>query len=357
MITAVIIDDSAFMRKALSVMLESDPEIKIVGTARDGQEGYEIVKKLRPDVVTVDIEMPRTNGLECIEMIMGDVPTPILVVSSITTEGAEITLEALNKGAMDFIPKAQSFVAIDVTKIKEELLEKVRALTKRSRRQRLQAKGVTAKRHRQELMESHVPEIYDFSGKKFSAVVIGVSTGGPPVVQEILKSLPSNFPLPIMVAQHMPREFTGSFASRLDSISKIKVKEAASGDLVTRGTALIARGGKHLKLRREGIHVRAELADDPVDLLYHPSVDVLMESAASVYGKPILAIILTGMGKDGVEGLKFLKNKGGTILAQDEATCVVYGMPKAAVEAGLADAVLPVGDIVASLQTIKAQMM
>ena len=355
MIRVLIIDDSAFMRKALSIMLESDPDIKVIGTARDGAEGFDLVKKLKPDVVTLDIEMPRTNGLQCLEMIMKEAPTPVLVVSSITTQGAEVTLEALNKGAVDFIAKTQSFVAIDITKIKVDLIIKVKAVAKRRHRFAPRGSLVSSSRPGQTSKSEIAPpplEVYSLKSARINCIAIGVSTGGPPIVQAILSALPADYPVPLLIAQHMPKEFTGSFASRLNNLSNIHVKEAETGDPVTRGNAYIGRGGMHLTVNRTGIRVNVHLTEDPKEHLYHPSADVLFESTSRVYGGPVLGVILTGMGKDGVVGLRDLKAKGGRILAQNEESCVVYGMPKAAVDEGLADATLNIESIIASLLTL-----
>lgn len=352
MIRALVIDDSAFMRKALQIMLESDPEIRVVGMARDGEEGFQKVLQLEPDIVTLDIEMPRTNGLECLKLIMKNRPTPVLVVSSVTTEGAAITLEALDLGAVDFIPKSQSYVALDITSIKQDLIAKVKEITRRSALRRLRTK--TLKPEPQGSEPAEIPHPYSLVGVNIGCVAIGVSTGGPPVVQRICAALSRDFPYPVFVAQHMPKEFTRQFAERLNSLSAVRVKEAENGENVERGTVYIGQGGKHLVLSRNGIRVFTHLSSEPANLLYFPSADVLFESAAKVYGGGVLALILTGMGRDGVLGLAQVKNKGGKILAQNERSCVVYGMPKAAVDAHLADAVLSIEELVLTLQNIKA---
>ncbi|MBT3250640.1 MAG: chemotaxis response regulator protein-glutamate methylesterase [Candidatus Marinimicrobia bacterium] len=352
MIRLIVIDDSAFMRKAISIMAESVPDIKVVATARDGAEGFEKVKRYKPDVVTLDIEMPGTNGFDCLSLIMKNVPTPVLIVSSLSTKGAETTLKAMQMGAVDFLPKTQSFVAIDIIKIQDELVQKIKAIARNPLRQfinRRLARQAAQKSSHSIDKKSEIP--YSFKNKTISCVAIGVSTGGPPVVQAILESLPAKYP-PILVAQHMPKEFTASFAARLNTKSPLNIKEAEDGDILSRGCAYIARGGKHLIIERKGVNVVCRLTDHPVEHLYHPSVDVLTSSVSNVYGSVTAGVILTGMGKDGVEGLKELKKRGGTILAQNEETCIVYGMPKAAVDCGITDAVLSVDGIIKSLQTI-----
>ncbi|MFH1852279.1 MAG: chemotaxis response regulator protein-glutamate methylesterase [Candidatus Neomarinimicrobiota bacterium] len=355
MIKIVVVDDSAFMRKALTLMLESDPEIKVVATARDGEEGFEKIKFHQPDLITLDIEMPWMNGLELLDLIRTDFPTPVLVVSSITTAGAEVTLDAMERGAVDFIPKSLSFVALDIVNIKQDLLAKVKLIARRSRfmktRRRLSSKvGATTERGQEEKTSSSILQI-----NNVQCVAIGVSTGGPPVVQKILSQLPADFPAPIVIAQHMPKEFTKSFANRLNSNSPLNVKEAETGDRIVKGNVYIGQGGQHLVIRRQGFQVVGHLTTHPEELLYHPSADVLISSVAEVYGSGGLGVILTGMGHDGLEGLRELKQRGGKILAQNEESCIVYGMPKAAVDARIADAVLPVEGIIASLNTLTAK--
>ena len=360
MITLVIVDDSAFMRKAIQIMVESESDIKVVGMARDGEQGVEMVKELKPDCVTMDIEMPRMNGLEALEMIMRDCPTPVLMVSSITTEGAEATLEALDKGAVDFIAKTQSYVAIDITKIKEDLLKKIRAIVRHNPTKR--SAFLEALKHRRDRKASmqaatdkdRVVIPAGLKQKNYSMVAIGVSTGGPPVVQYILDNLPADFPVGIVVAQHMPEAFTKAFANRLNRTSALEVKEAEPGDRLTKGVVLIGRGGKHLVLNRRGTHVLADLTTKPEGLLYFPSVDLLFSSAVATYGSQVLGVILTGMGHDGVEGLKALNAINGTILAQDEDSCVVYGMPKAVVDAGIADIVTSAAQMPAVINKLVA---
>lgn len=346
------------MRKAIQIMVESDPEIRVVGMARDGLEGVELVKKHRPDCVTLDLEMPRMSGLEALEIIMKEVPTPVLVVSSISTEGAEITLEAMDKGAMDFIPKTQSFVAIDIIAIKENLQRKVKHIAKHSPiKKKSFMEALKRRQSRQKAMadqestnEVAIPAV--FADKKFGLVAIGVSTGGPPVVEHILTNLPADFSTGIVIAQHMPETFTKPFADRLNKVSRLEVKEAEAGDRVTKGVALIGRGGKHLVVKRKGPQVMVDLATKPEDLLYFPSADVLFSSASSVYGSQTLGVILTGMGQDGLKGLKEVHAGDGVIVAQDEESCVVYGMPKVVIDARIADIVTSSANMPAVIQEL-----
>ncbi len=348
------------MRKAIQLMAEEDPEIKVVGMARDGLQGVEMTRQLKPDCITLDMEMPRMNGIEALEMIMRDTPTLVLVVSSISTEGAEITPEALAKGAMDFIPKTQSFVAIDITAIKNDLIKKLRAISKKGIPTLMPALDALKRRRErreslaegQQPLDIQVPE--NLKKRDYSIVAVGVSTGGPPVVQHILDNLPADFPAGIIIAQHMPETFTKPFADRLNKSSPLEVKEAEDGDELTKGVVLIGRGGKHLTLIRSGTKVLAQLVSEPADLLYFPSADVLFDSAVAAYSQNTLGVILTGMGHDGVKGLQNLHAKGGTILAQDRDSCVVYGMPKAAVDAGIADVVTAGADMPGLIETLVA---
>ncbi len=347
------------MRKAIQLMAESESDIKVIGKARDGLEGVEMVRDLKPDCVTLDIEMPRMNGLEALDIIMRENPTPVLVVSSISTEGAEVTLEALNKGAADFIAKTQSFVAIDITDIKMDLLNKIRTIVKQNKSRPKGYFDVFQRRkERQSSLDNGTGLTTDIQlpaglkEKHYAMVGIGVSTGGPPVIQHILDNLPADFPAGILIAQHMPEAFTKPFADRLNRTCALEVKEAETGDQISKGSVLIGRGGKHLIVKRRGNQNYVELNVNPADLLYHPSADVLFSSAVEAYGARALGVILTGMGHDGVLGLKELHNRNGTIVAQDEDSCVVYGMPKAVVDAGIADVVIPAADVPAVISNL-----
>ncbi len=341
-IKVIVVDDSAFMRKSISMMLEQDPEIEVVATARDGAEAIEKIKTFKPDIVTLDVEMPRMDGLTALKIIMKECPVPVLMVSSLTTEGAYATLEALRLGAVDFIPKQLSYVSLDIIKIKDELIQKVKSIAR--------SKYIRRKIYRHDVETSK-----DLKFKKivkdFEVVAIGVSTGGPLALQEILPKIPEKFPAGIVIAQHMPPNFTRLLAERLNSISGIEVREAQDGDVIRPGLALIAQGGKNLIFENGYGNKIVKIVDKP-ETLYKPSVDVMMESASEIFGDKVLAVIMTGMGKDGLEGLKKVKDKGGYIIAQNEETCVVYGMPKAVVDAGLADSILPldkIGEVIVNM--------
>jgi len=343
-INVLVVDDSAFMRKAISTMLDKDPGIKVIGTARDGQEGLEMVRKLNPDVVTMDIEMPKMDGLTALRHIMMEAPRPVLMVSSLTTEGAEATLKAMELGAVDFIPKQLSKVSLDIIKIEKDLIERVKTVAARQMRHRAVSRRPVAR---------PVPSVSQTKARKGrpvrDVVAIGVSTGGPPVVQKILSSLPEDFPAGILIAQHMPAAFTGPFAQRLDSVSKIKVKEAENGDVFKPGHAYVAPGGKHIVLDQKISRINIIVTDQPADALYKPSANVLISSVAEAVGRRALGVILTGMGSDGCEGIRDLKNKGGKALAQSDNTCVVYGMPKAIVDENLADEVVDLDDLAGTI--------
>lgn len=342
MVKVLIVDDSAFMRNALSNMLSSDPEIKIVGTARDGLEAIEKVDTLKPDLVTMDVEMPRMDGITALRHIMERNPVPVIMVSSITTEGAKVTLEALDYGAVDFIPKNLSELSVNIIKIKEILIDKIKQIAR---------KGVP-RRHIRSAAPPRPVEIPKamparaLGERRIGAVAIGTSTGGPKALQEIIPRLPKDFPAPIVIAQHMPPNFTGPFAERLNQLSQITVKEAEEGEPLKPGVALVAPGGGHMRVtRRRGIETVVSISENKEDFIYRPSVDALMLSVAEFFPGRALGVILTGMGHDGLNGLMALKRTGGRIFAQNEETCVVYGMPKAVVDAGIADKVLSLEEI------------
>ncbi len=335
-IRVLVVDDSAFMRNALTKMIASDHEFHVVGTARDGVEAVDKVISLRPDIVTLDVEMPRMNGLEALRLIMDKNPVPVVMVSSLTTEGAETTLEALDIGAVDFIPKNLSDISGDILKIKENLLRKLKILGRL--KPRLKKRSIS--RDLPPLKIRHTGE------RRISVVAIGSSTGGPRALQEILPKLPENFPVPILVAQHMPKNFTGPFAERLNQLSRITVKEAEDGEPIEPGKALIAPGGRHIGVSRgKALKVQVRVMPDNGESIYKPSVDILLKEVSRVYPGRVLGVILTGMGHDGLEGIKEMKKEGGRTIAESEETCVVYGMPKSVVEAGLADKVLPINEI------------
>jgi len=338
-INVVVVDDSAFMRKAISTMLQKDPGIRVVATARDGEEGLRVIRKHNPDVVTLDIEMPKMDGLTALRHIMMEMPRPVLMVSSLTTEGAEATLKAMDLGAIDFIPKQLSKVSLDIVKIENDLISKVKTVARRKMRPVPRLR--TAAAQRRPLAPVKTPR----GRAKRDVVVIGVSTGGPPAVQKILSSLPKDFPAGIVIAQHMPKAFTGPFAKRLNGVSQLKVKEAETGDRLLPGHAFVAPGGSHLIVDQKVSRIDLVVTPEPKEALYKPSANVLVSSVAKNLGRRALGVILTGMGNDGRDGIRELKSKGGRAIAQSDSSCVVYGMPKAIVDDGLADEIVDIDDM------------
>lgn len=340
-ISVLVVDDSAFMRKSISLMLESDPSIKVVATARNGEEGVELAQKLRPDLVTMDIEMPVMDGLTALKKIMDTAPTSVIMISSLTTEGAEATIKAMELGAVDFIPKELSYVNVNIGKIKEDLISKVKEITRHKLiTSRLDRIRNLEKRKPVDTTKKELPKLH------YHAVSIGISTGGPLSLQKIIPRFSGDISVPVFIVQHMPPKFTKSLAERLNSLSQLEVKEAENGELVRGGVVYIAPGGQHMKLKKvSNLNYAIEITSEPADTLHRPSVDVTMTSVIEHYGKNTLGVIMTGMGKDGLEAVRLLKSKGGVAIAQDEDTCVVYGMPKAIVDSGLADLVLPLEKI------------
>lgn len=340
-ITVLVVDDSAFMRKSLSIMLESDPGIKVIGTAKNGSEGLEYAKRLNPDIVTLDIEMPVMDGLTALQRIMKECPTSVIMVSSITTEAAEATIRALEFGAVDFIPKELSFVSLSISNIKAELIQKVKAIVRhKSLKERLD-------RIRDSAGQPRIPKrltsvLQELPKLAYSAVTIGISTGGPLTLQKILPLISGKINVPVFIVQHMPPKFTRSLAERLNGLSPLEIKEAEDNEEVRRNVVYIAPGGSQMTVKSDSLtKIKIHISAEPSDILHRPSVNVMMNSVIDIYGKNTLGIIMTGMGRDGLEAIKKLKLIGGHSIAQDEESCVVYGMPKAIVEGGYADLVLP----------------
>lgn len=353
MIRVIVVDDSLFLRNSLVALIQQDPEISVVATARDGLDALKKIKAAPNDfdVVTLDVEMPNLNGIDTLKQLMPSVPLPVLMISSLTEEGAETTLKAMELGALDFIPKS---LEKDKEAFGREIRQKIKSLSRRKVFVKLKY-GILNKPQ-----EPKTHQAAKGHGKRSSAppdyvqtpckgprdlVVIGVSTGGPPVVQKILSALPADIPACILVAQHMPPAFTGPFARRLDGMSKISVSEAVDGDKFQRGHAYICPGGKHIGIRMRGVLPEIAVTLEPKEALYKPTVNVLMGTAGKYMGRRTLGVMLTGMGNDGVEGAKILKENGGCLIAQDEASCVVYGMNKAVIDAKLANVILDADDI------------
>jgi len=335
-IRVLVVDDSAFIRRAIIRMFENSPDIRIIDVAADGEMAIELIKRLRPDVVTLDVQMPVLDGLAALERIMKECPTPVIMLSSLTGKGGDKTLKALELGAVDFIDKASAGGPMDFSGVARELAGKIMVaaginldkLT--SQTQKEQAADKTAA----------LPAC-----SEMEVVLIGTSTGGPPALQTILGNLPAGFPCPILIVQHMPVGFTASLAERLDRISRASVKEARDGETLRPGTVYIAPGGRHLKILRNGAELHVRLDDAPEQSLHRPSVDVLLESAAAVCGGKCLAFVLTGMGKDGAAGAQAVKKHGGKVIVESEETAIVFGMPKAVMEAVNVDGAIPLHQV------------
>lgn len=330
----LIVDDSAFMRVTLAKLLGEDPELQVVGTARDGIDALEKVETLRPDVITLDVEMPRMDGLEFLRQLMAIRPIPVVMLSSLTQEGADTTVEALALGAVDFAGKPQRLTTIH--QISDDLVAKVKRAAG--------ARVVPVTPSRRAVIAEPGPTIMPPAragsrGAWHNVLVIGSSTGGPRALRQVLSGLPADLAVPVLIVQHMPPGFTRSLAANLDQCSPLRVREAAAGDVLERGVALVAPGGYHMTPTREGV---IRLDQGPTVNGVRPSVDVTLLGTVAVYGGRVLAVVLTGMGHDGLDGAMALKRAGGIVLAEHESTCVVYGMPHSIVEAGLADEVAPI---------------
>lgn len=339
----LIVDDSSFMRMAIRSILSKDPSVDIVGIAADGVEGVEKAVALKPDLITMDIEMPRMDGITALRQIMAKAPTKVIMVSTLTNEGARSTFEALDAGAIDYIPKNVTDSSEAQNIFREELLRKVKEAM-RSRLGRVAATAVA-----RPVAAAPAPRAISsrLSGKKIGYVGIGASTGGPVALQEVLSRIPVNFPYGIIVGIHMPKAFTGPYAERLNAKCSMTIREAVDGDILKPGLALIAPGGMHTTLVRRGgsIVVKTAPTSSYPQYVYIPSVDLMLSSLAEATNGATLGVILTGMGNDGFKGMKQLKGMGGVTIVQDEATSTIYGMPKACVEGGVADEVLPLGQI------------
>lgn len=332
-VSVLIVDDSAFFRRRLTELIAGCPELRVAGTASNGQEAIEQARALRPDVITMDYEMPVMDGITALRAIMAEQPTPVLMFSSLTYEGARVTLEALEAGAVDFLPKNLAEISGSAEALRSRLGEKLLAIARggrqRDRRSLQPPESVPA--------ATAPPPARRRWQKPPSVVVIGASTGGPVALQQMLMPLPAGYPVPLLLVQHMPASFTPAFAERLDSLCRIRVREARDGDVLEPGLALVAPGGRQLLISR-GNRVRVLPGDER--LTYRPSVDVSFAAAASTHGAGALGVVLTGMGSDGCEGARVLKQAGATVWAQDEASSVIYGMPMAVARAGLADEIL-----------------
>lgn len=367
-VKVLVVDDSGFFRRRVSEILSADTSIQVVGTATNGKEAIDQALALKPDVITMDYEMPMMDGITAVRHIMQRCPTPVLMFSSLTHEGARVTLDALDAGAVDFLPKNFEDISRNPDKVRQLLCEKVHSISRSNRR----VSAYSAPAPAPVVAPTSAPASSSSSSsfnpapvrsapapaparsapasaaspapkrKAYKLVAIGTSTGGPVALQRVLTQLPANFPAPIVLIQHMPAAFTKAFAERLDKLCRISVKEAEDGDILRPGLALLAPGGKQMMIDGRGA-VKILPGDERLN--YKPCVDITFGSAAKSYGDKVLAVVLTGMGADGREGARLLKQGGSAIWAQDEASCVIYGMPMAIVKADLADAVYSLDDI------------
>ncbi|MEJ8811124.1 chemotaxis response regulator protein-glutamate methylesterase [Variovorax ureilyticus] len=352
-IKVLCVDDSALIRSVMTEIINSQPDMTVVGTAADPIVARELIKQTNPDVLTLDVEMPRMDGLEFLEKLMRLRPMPVVMVSSLTERGSEIALRALELGAIDFVTKPRLGVRDGLLNYTELIAGKIRTA---SCARLLAARGGAAAKPQGEVAQEALLRSPLLSTEKL--IIIGASTGGTEAIREVLQPLPPDCPA-VLIAQHMPAGFTKSFAQRLDGLCRITVKEAEHGERVLPGYAYIAPGAYHLSLARSGANYVAHLDQEPPVNRHRPSIDVLFDSAARHAGKNAIGMILTGMGKDGAEGLLRMKKAGAHTLAQDEASCVVFGMPKEAIALGAADEVAPLSEmsrrVLAHLRTFGAR--
>jgi two-component system chemotaxis response regulator CheB len=355
-VRVLVVDDSRFFRRRVTEILESDPQIKVIDTAENGVDAVSKASRLKPDVVTMDVEMPVMDGITATRKIMAAKPTAILMFSSLTTDGARATLEALDAGAVDFLPKRFEDISNDREEARKVLCERVRAVGSRRHSARPVAPAparptptdrpaTTAGRGTESPTPPARPSDASLSKGQVKLLAIGTSTGGPVALQNVLKELPKNFPVPIVLVQHMPGSFTTAFAQRLNEACAIAVREAKDGDQLEPGLALLAPGGQQMVLEKRAGRDVVRVLESEAGQNYKPCVDITFTSVAKNFPGKSLAVVLTGMGADGREGAKKIKSGGAPVWVQDEASCVVYGMPAAIVEAGLADQILPLDSI------------
>lgn len=328
-IAVLVVDDSAFMRKMLTQMLSSDAGIEVVGTARDGLDAIEKIKHLKPHVITLDVEMPRMDGLTMLTELMEKNPLPVVMVSSLTQAGSEVTVRALELGAIDFVAKPSGTISLDIDKVRDEVVEKIKIA---SRAKVLKPVSFTEKKY--------FPKR---KGKGAKIVVaVGSSTGGPQALCKLFSGIDSDTRAAFAIIQHMPPFFTKALADRLEKLSPISIKEAEEGDILSEGSAIVAKGGYHLDIKADGA---VRLSKAPPVKAVRPAIDVTMSALAKIYGPNVIGVVLTGMGSDGTYGIKEIKQAGGYSIAEDQSTCVVYGMTRSVIENGLADEVMPLDNI------------
>lgn len=366
-VSVLVVDDSGFFRKRLTEILNASSSMRVVGTASNGREAVEMVGRLKPDVITMDYEMPVMDGIAAVREIMAQHPTPVLMFSSLTYEGARVTLDALEAGAVDFLPKNFEDIASSGGQLQEVLRKRILEVAgsrvggqttarpatpspRPTRREELRPRQDTAQsRPRSEPEVSRPREPTRLKARAYDVVAIGTSTGGPIALQKVLIDLPAEFPAPIVLVQHMPASFTPAFAERLNRLCNIQVKQAEEGDTLKPGLALLAPGGQQMMIEKKGGLGRVRILPDDGRLHYRPCVDLTFGSLARHYPGKVLGVILTGMGADGKEGCRLLKQSGSEIWSQDEKTSVIYGMPMAVAKAGLSDHVFALQEFTARL--------
>jgi len=367
----LIVDDSTFMCRVLQSIIGADPNLEVLATARDGREAVSMAEKLKPDVITMDINMPHVDGLQATEIIMSTNPRPIVIVSSESRDGAEPTLRALELGAIDFVTKPSAGIDLDMNSVREELCRKLKlaakvrvvrnasrttlqgVLAERAAATQTVVENVTARAAAAGVAPAGVTTAFSSNpvqartGVKFPVVVIAASTGGPQVLMRLVPRFPTNFPGAVLLVQHMPGVFTSKFSQQLAEIASVKVKEAEQGELLHAGTMYVCPGSHHVRISPTG---RLTLDDGPRVGGYRPCADLAMETAASFAGSMGIAAVLTGMGADGSRGIRSIKNAGGYVVAQDEATSVIFGMPAEAIKTGMVDQVLGIDDIYGAIE-------
>ncbi|MDP9111203.1 MAG: chemotaxis response regulator protein-glutamate methylesterase [Candidatus Eremiobacteraeota bacterium] len=350
LMNVLVTDDSAFMRRAITKMIESHSDMRVIATARSGEEAVAKALQLNPDVITMDVEMPGIGGLEAVRQIVAGRSIPIIMCSSLTREGAETTFRALELGAVDFITKPDA-AYVNINDVARDLIEKIRAVARTGSHPRIQTLAPVSQPHT--ILPPPRPASRPLRDARYQCVAIGTSTGGPVALSHVIPRLPADFPAPVLIVQHMPLGFTRPLADRLNAQSAIAVHEAVNGMVLQPSTALVVPSGKQIMLRRSAAgETEVRLREDDGSSLHVPSVDVLMEEVAALYGRAALAVILTGMGQDGVRGLRDLKARGGYVVGQDEGTCVVYGMPRAAAKEGLVDRVARLDEVAGLLSEL-----
>lgn len=342
-IRVLVVDDSAFFRHRITNILSSDDRIEVVGTAGDGKAGVREAHRLMPDVITMDVEMPIMDGITAVRQIMSEVPAPIMMLSSHTSEGAKATLDALNAGALDFIPKQMDVSPNAKQELAEKLIDRVLAMGRK--KLHISTLSSVAPVSRKSSYQRNQDSQLSAKKGSYKLVVVGASTGGPVAIQKLICSLPSSFNVPMVLVIHMPASFTTAYAERLNSLSKLNVKEADNGDLLVPGQILLAPGGRQLSFRQRGKDLSVSIRDGAAEDTYKPCVDLTFESAAQELQDSVLAVVLTGMGADGSHGASILKQCDSTVWSQDETSCVIYGMPQAVEKKGLSDLVLPLEEI------------